>query len=233
MRDAFPAFRALFRDVANPYVTAAMLAPQPASAARPPGKTIISVARLTAQKRLERLILAFARVRDPEAQLLILGEGEERAALTRLVAELGLMDRVSMPGFVNDVAAALHAADLFVLPSDYEGLPAVVLEAMAANCPVLGTDCFPAARALLDGAEGCAIIERTDPESLARLIEAHLDKPRPTSLRALAERYSISAGVASHAEALRASLRGGVSDGPRFDLSARTPEQASQHRRPD
>jgi glycosyltransferase involved in cell wall biosynthesis len=204
MRDAFPGFASRFHDVANPYVTPAMLATpkgQPAVAA---GKTVIAVARLTAQKRLERLISAFALVRRPDARLLILGEGEERTALTALVARLGLQDRVAMPGYVDDVATALHAADLFVLPSDYEGLPAVVLESMAANCPVIGTDCFPAARALLGTAEGCAIIERTDPASLAAQIEDHLLRPRPTSLRAIADRYSIVNGIASHVAALRA-----------------------------
>ena len=113
---------------------------------------------------------------------------------------------MSLPGYANDVAAALHAADLFVLASDYEGLPAVVLEAMAANCPVIGTDCFPAARALLGGSEGCAIIEQTDPKSLAAQIDEHLARPRPTSLRAIAERYSIPNGIASHAEAMLAAL---------------------------
>jgi glycosyltransferase involved in cell wall biosynthesis len=100
------------------------------------------------------------------------------------------------------VTDAFHEARLFVLPSDYEGLPAVVLEAMAANCPVLCTDCFPAARTILEATEGCAIIEDTNPRALAALIDAHLAQPRPTGLRAVAERYSVENGVASHAVAL-------------------------------
>ena len=206
MRAEFPEFPALFRDVANPYVTPAMLAAPPAQPGMPvAGKTVISVARLTAQKRLDRLIAAFAQVRHPDARLLILGEGEEREALAAMIGELGLQDRVAMPGYVANVAQALHAADLFVLPSDYEGLPAAVLEAMAANCPVLGTDCFPAARSLLGRTEGCAIIERTDPASLAALIDEHLARPKPTHLREVAARYSIANGVASHIEALAAA----------------------------
>lgn len=205
MRNAFPAFAPLFRDVANPYVTPAMLARPAASGPAALGPTVIAIARLTAQKRLDRLIAAFAQLRRPDARLLILGEGEDRAALEAQARELGLEGRVSMPGYVTDVAAALHAADLFVLPSDYEGLPAAVLEAMAANCPVLCTDCFPVARALLEGADGCGIIEPTDPSSLAALIDDHLDRPRPAHLRALAERFSIAAGVASHVEAMEGS----------------------------
>jgi glycosyltransferase involved in cell wall biosynthesis len=204
MRDAFPGFASLFRDVANPYVTSAMLA-EPTVSAPSAGKTVIAVARLTRQKRLERLITAFAQVRHPDTRLVILGEGEERAALSSLIATLGLQDRVSMPGYVNDVAGALHAADLFVLPSDYEGLPAVVLESMAANCPVLGTDCFPAAQHLLGQSEGCAIIDRTDPTSLAAQIDKHLLLPRPSTLRAIATRYSIPNGIESHLDALRSA----------------------------
>lgn len=207
MRDAFPHFRALFRDVANPYVTPAMFAePEQAEPAVPQQKTVISVARLTSQKRLDRLIAAFAKVQTPGARLLILGEGEERASLTAQIEQLGLRDRVSMPGYVNDVAAALHAADLFVLPSAYEGLPAVVLESMAANCPVLGTDCFPAARTLLGKTEGCAIIEDTAPEKMASLIDEHLRRPKPDHLRAIAQRFSIAGGIESHADAIRAQI---------------------------
>ena len=202
MRAAFPKHADIFHDVINPYVTPAMLAVSPVSRRSEPERFVLAVGRLTGQKRFERLIKAFALVRDPTVHLKILGEGEQRAALTALVAELGLQDRVEMPGYVTDVAGAFHDALLLVLPSDYEGLPAVVLEAMAANCPVLCTDCFPAARAILSDAEGCEIIEHPDPATIAAMIDAHLDLPRPTRLRAVAERYSIPNGVASHAAAM-------------------------------
>jgi glycosyltransferase involved in cell wall biosynthesis len=206
MQEAFPTFQGLFRSVDNPYVTPAMFARPAGSAVDATFKTVIAVARLTAQKRLDRLILAFAQIHRPGVRLLILGEGEDRQKLEDMIEGLGIGDRVSMPGYVDDVAAALHAADLFVLSSDYEGLPAVVLEAMAANCPVLGTDCFPAARALLGSTDGCGIIGRTDPEGLSALIETFLTRSRPTHLRAIAERYSIANGIASHAEAVRSTF---------------------------
>ena len=202
MEEAFPEFRGLFHVVPNPYVTTAMLDFRGKSPAPTGGRTVICVARLHPQKRLERLIAAFAHVRDRGARLQILGEGEDRAKLEALVAQLGLGDRVELPGQCPDVAPALHAADLFVLTSDYEGLPAVVLEAMAANCPVLSTDCFPAARSLLTTAEGCGIIEDVSPAGIAALIDAHLELPRPTRLRALAEGYTIPAGIRGHIEAV-------------------------------
>ena len=158
----------------------------------------LAVGRLTSQKRLERLINAFALVRDKEVRLRILGEGEERGSLTALIAGLGLVERVDLPGYVDNIGQAYENARMLVLTSDYEGLPAVVLEAMAANCPILSTDCFPAARAILEDVAGCAIIERTDPASIAAMIDAHLLVPRPTRLRAIAELYSVESGIESH-----------------------------------
>jgi glycosyltransferase involved in cell wall biosynthesis len=77
-----------------------------------------------------------------------------------------------------------------------------MLEAMAANCPVLATDSFPCARSFLEQRDGCAIIERADPSSVAALIDHALAAPRPTGLRAVAERYSIANGIASHLAAM-------------------------------
>ena len=201
MRAAFPEYAGRFRDVYNPYVTPAMLARREVAPSGEP-RFILAVGRLTRQKRFERLITAFARIADGDVRLRILGEGEDRGSLEALVARLGLQDRVEMPGFVKDVAGAYDRAAMLVLTSDYEGLPAVLLEAMAANCPILSTDCFPAARAILEHAEGCAIIEDTAPGALATLIAEHLEQPRPTGLRAIAERYSIENGVASHVAAM-------------------------------
>jgi glycosyltransferase involved in cell wall biosynthesis len=202
MRAAFPGFARLFHDVANPYVTPAMLSCAQGAAPTRSGKLVVSIARLTAQKRIDRLIRGFAEVMHPGARLLILGEGEEREALSQLISGLDLEDRVSMPGYVQDVVPALRSADLFVLTSDYEGLPAALLEAMAADCPVLTTDCFPAARALIDEAPGCGIIDRVDPVGLGTTIDEYLARPRPSALRAIAERYSIANAVDSHLEAL-------------------------------
>lgn len=205
MRAQFPAFGKLFRAVQNPYVTPAMLAGR-SSSTQPRTKTVITIARLTPQKRVDRVIAAFAWVRDPTTRLLILGEGEERSRLEQQIGALALSSRISMPGYVADVATALRDADLFVLTSDYEGLPAAILEAMAGNCPVLCTPCFPSARSLLEGAEGCSIIESVEPEALARQIEVALDRPRSTSLRAIAQFYSIENGVRSHVLALEDCL---------------------------
>ena len=205
MRAEFPEFQHLFRAVAQPYVTPAMER-SPIIGPGSRGPTILSIARLTEQKRLERLIRAFAEVRTAGASLLILGEGEDRAKLEGLARELGIMGRVSMPGYRSDVTRALCVADLFVLTSDYEGLPAALIEAMAANCPILSTDCFPSARSLLTASEGCEIIEEVAPVALAAQIDRALARPRPTRLSQIASGYSVARGVESHVAALRLVL---------------------------
>jgi glycosyltransferase involved in cell wall biosynthesis len=205
VRAEYPDAAAVVEDVYNPYVTPQMLAAPAAGEIAHDPTLVVTVARLTAQKRLDRLIAAFARVRTPGARLLILGEGELRATLEAQVRDAGLDGRVSMPGYARNVAEVLHRAHAFVLTSDYEGLPAALLEAMAADCAVLSTDSFPAARSLLQ-AEGATLIGDPGPEALGALIDAALARPRPAGLRAVAERYSIRNGVASHLAALRRLL---------------------------
>jgi glycosyltransferase involved in cell wall biosynthesis len=207
MRVAFPSDARLFRSIVQPYVTPRMLTQRTEAASPEDGPTVLSIARLTKQKRLDLLIRAFAHVRIANARLIILGEGEEREQLLSLAQQLGVENQVEMPGYVADVSAALHQADLFVLTSDYEGLPAALIEAMAANCPILVSDCFPSARSLTSGLEGCALIEGGLPQALARQIDEMLQRTRPTNLVSVAERYSIANGVLSHVNELKLVLQ--------------------------
>lgn len=195
LRAAFPGAADRFRTVINPYVTPRMLAAD-APAAVP--RIILGVGRFEPQKRFDLLLRAFARSSDQQSRLVLLGDGADRPALQALAVELGIAERLEMPGFVTDVAPWFARASLFILSSNYEGLPAVVLEAMAANCPVISTDCFPAARALVGTAEGCAVLESADAIELAQLMDARVGLPRPTQIRAIAERYSINNAIRSH-----------------------------------
>lgn len=205
LRTAFPAAADRFVTVANPYVTDRMLTVAPAPAG--PVRTILAAGRLAAQKRMDLAVRAFARLDRADARLVVLGEGPDRAALEALAAELGVADRVAFPGFTADVTGYYAAADLFVLPSRYEGLPAVVLEAMAVGVPVVATDCFPAARSLIRRAPGCAIAEPT-PDAFAAAMAAALDRPRPAGLREVAAPYGIAAAVTSHLRALAPLIAG-------------------------
>lgn len=211
LKSAYPHAADRIRTVVNPYVTNTMLAATTSNAKANVNVNpiVLGVGRLTEQKRFDLLIKAFALIKRGDAQLIILGDGADRPSLLQLIAELGLSDRVSLPGFVTDVAEQYRQADLFVLTSRYEGLPAVVLEAMAANCPVLSTDCFVAARQLLETAEGCAIIEKADPATLAQVIDERLGGKRPTSLRSIAIGNSVEAGIADHVSALHETFEGG------------------------
>ena len=111
-----------------------------------------SVARLARQKRFDRLLRALVRIPHP-VHCLIAGEGEEMEPTRALAAELGIADRVHLPGFRADVGDVLDAMDLFAISSDREGLANAMLEAMAFGLPVVSTD-VSGAREALDPAGG-------------------------------------------------------------------------------
>lgn len=103
---------------------------------------IASVGKLMQQKNHKLLIEAFASVVDQiGANLVIYGEGPLRAELQSLIKKNHLEDRVFLPGNVKDVPGVLARVSLFVLPSDYEGMPNALMEAMAAGVPCISTDC--------------------------------------------------------------------------------------------
>lgn len=112
---------------------------------------IIGIGRLTRQKDFPTLLRAFATVRHQRrARLIILGEGEDRPALAALARELGIADDFDLPGFIANPYAFLSRAALFVLSSRWEGLPGVLIEALACGVKVVATDCPSGAREILD-----------------------------------------------------------------------------------
>lgn len=104
---------------------------------------IVTCGRLTEQKNHRLLIDAFAEVQKiySFATLKIYGEGTLREKLQNQIDSLNLNEKVFLMGATNDVAKALKTADLFVLSSDYEGMPNALMEAMAAGVPCISTDC--------------------------------------------------------------------------------------------
>jgi glycosyltransferase involved in cell wall biosynthesis len=153
--------RARIDVVYNPVVTpelavrAAAPVDHPWLAPRQP-PVVLSVGRLTAQKDYPTLIRAFERIAARSAaRLVILGEGEAHAELESLVQATGLAGRVALPGFVANPYAYMARAKVFVLSSIWEGLPTVLVEALACGCPVISTDCRSGPREILeDGAWG-------------------------------------------------------------------------------
>jgi GalNAc-alpha-(1->4)-GalNAc-alpha-(1->3)-diNAcBac-PP-undecaprenol alpha-1,4-N-acetyl-D-galactosaminyltransferase len=105
---------------------------------------LLAMGRFVPQKGFDLLVSAFALVADrfPEWDLVIVGDGDLRPSLSAQVEAAGLVDRVRLPGLVPSPEPALAAADIFVLPSRFEGFPTVLGEAMACGVAVVAFDCF-------------------------------------------------------------------------------------------
>jgi len=106
-------------------------------------KTIVTTGRLNKQKNHPLLIRAFKRIVEeyPDYKLIIYGEGPERKNDETLIRELGLQKRVLLPGSINDVLEKICKSSLYVLSSDFEGMPNALMEAMALGLPCISTDC--------------------------------------------------------------------------------------------
>ncbi len=170
--------------VANPIITNQMVAKTSENLEHDwfaPGQppVLLSVGRLTAQKDFPLLIKAFAEIhRTRPARLLILGDGSDRSILLSLVANLGVEKDVSLPGFVHNPYPYMKHAAVFVLSSQWEGLPTVLVEALYCGAPIVSTDCHSGPRQILkDGAYG-RLVPVGDQKSLASAILQTLDSPR-------------------------------------------------------
>jgi glycosyltransferase involved in cell wall biosynthesis len=160
---------------------------------------ILVVGRMEPQKNLTLAIHAFAALlARQDARLVILGEGRERSALEALVRRVGLDGAVEMPGFVPDVGAMLAKASLLLMTSRYEGFPAVLIEALAADVPVVSTHCSPAQKTLIASALHGRVVDDATPEKLAEAMAAVLTLPFTTQ-------GTRAAGLGRHASGASAS----------------------------
>jgi glycosyltransferase involved in cell wall biosynthesis len=152
----------------------------------------LAVGRLSEQKNFAALLEAFRLVRQQrKVRLLILGEGPCREALETQVVRLNLGDDVAMPGFAANPYAYMRHASAFVLSSRYEGMPAVLIEAMACGCPVAATDCPSGPSEILDNGRFGPLVPMGDADALAAAMIQTLDAPRSAaSLRERAMQFS-------------------------------------------
>ncbi len=130
---------------------------------------LLAIGKLIPQKGFDLAIKAFAQVAQkyPEWTLTILGEGEMRSELEKLCMELDLEDRVFMPGIVKNIDAHLREADIFILPSRFEGFPITLCEAMACGVPVIASNCLSGPREIIhNGTDGMLVA----PESVSALV---------------------------------------------------------------
>jgi glycosyltransferase involved in cell wall biosynthesis len=172
---------------------------------------ILAVGRPGRQKDFPTLVRAFAQVRRQRpVRLMIIGEVSladknrvdkakkvgRAAVLTGLAEELGVADDVSLAGYQSNPPAYMSRAGVFVLSSRFEGFPNVLLEAIAAGCPVVSTDCPSGPSEILDDGLFGALVPVGDADAMARAIAATLDAPRNS------ERLMLRAALFSYDEAI-------------------------------
>lgn len=146
-------------------------------AGEPP--VILGVGRLVPQKDFPMLIRAFGRVLEKrDARLIILGEGPDRQALEQQVRQAGLESKVQLPGFLPNPASYMARAGVFALSSVREGLPTVLIEALATGTPVVSTDCPSGPQEILQGGELGRLVPVGDHDALAQAIVEALDDQR-------------------------------------------------------
>lgn len=148
----------------------------------PAGGRIVTVGSMKAQKNHPLLLRAFASLNQAGAKLMFVGEGSGRDELVSLAQELGVSDRVIFAGFHSDPTPFYLSADLFVLPSNYEGFGNVIVEAMACGTPVVSTDCPSGPSEILAGGKYGRLVPVGDAGAMTDAIEAALHEPVPTEL---------------------------------------------------
>lgn len=142
------------------------------------GKTFLTIGRMSPEKNQARMINAFAQVHreSPDSRLIIVGDGPLKASLKTLVSSLGLSDSVVFTGQIPNPFPLYAAADCFVLSSDYEGQPMVILESLVVGVPIVSTR-FASITDALSSEEGL-IVDR-DTDALARGMKAVLTDDIP------------------------------------------------------
>ena len=170
---------------------------------------VLGVGRLRDHKGFMTLIEAFAQARATRPmRLVLLGEGPQRPALERRAVELGVGDDVELPGFIRNPFAFMSRAGVYVLSSEFEGLPGTLIQAMACGCPVVATDCRSGPREILEDGRYGALVNVGDVDAMARAITAALDDPAPVALvRDRASKFSSEPVVSDHLDAFESTIR--------------------------
>ena len=164
------------------------------------GPRILTVGNLDPRKNHPLLIGAFQKVvRRRDARLLILGRDQGTEGIVKAYAQsLGVADKVIIPGAVPNPTAYYLSANLFVLSSDSEGLPGVLIEALACGLPVVSTDCPYGPGEILAGGRYGRLTPAGDADALARAILEALDSPHdPDTLKQRAADFALE-GVAEN-----------------------------------
>jgi glycosyltransferase involved in cell wall biosynthesis len=159
----------------------------------------LAAGRLVPQKNFPLLLRAFAKVAKGDDRLTIIGDGPERPRIEKLAVVLGIAGRLSLPGHVTDLAPWFADADIFALSSDYEGVPAVIAEALAAGLAIAATDCSVSMGDMLGGGQYGQIVPPGNIDAFARA----LNQSRTISLdsagmAAFAGRFTVEKAAAHY-----------------------------------
>lgn len=172
---------------------------------------VLGAGRIGPQKDFPTLLRAFAKVRSMgvEARLVILGEGktpQARADLQALAGELGISEWVDIPGFVPTALPYISRADLFVLSSRWEGLPGVLIEALACGTPVVSTDCPSGPEEILQGGKYGPLVPMGDADALASaMAEVLRSPPDKENLKNRGNAFTSEAAVSNYMELIARS----------------------------
>jgi glycosyltransferase involved in cell wall biosynthesis len=162
-----------------------------------PKKTIITIGRLEKQKNHKLLILAYNKIKDViPHNLVIIGEGSERSILEQLINNNGLKQRVFLKGYIDDPWLEYKNSALFVLTSNYEGFPNVLIEAMANSTPVISSDCPSGPKGIIQDHVNGLLFPVGNVDILANLISSNIVdhesmKKYKENAYAYVERYKI------------------------------------------
>jgi N-acetylgalactosamine-N,N'-diacetylbacillosaminyl-diphospho-undecaprenol 4-alpha-N-acetylgalactosaminyltransferase len=197
--------------IANPVdhdaIAAQAAAPSPLAI---DGDYVVAAGRLVPNKNFALLVDAFA-VSGLPHRLVIMGEGPERASLEAQIAAKGLTEGVSLPGFVANPFAVLARARLFAMPSNAEGFPNGLVEAMACGLPVVATNCASGPSEILAGlprelvvdarpVPAGALVPPNDVAAFASALREVASEPRRAAAADAARRRSLDYGVAQATE---------------------------------
>lgn len=140
---------------------------------------ILGAGRLKPQKDFVTLIHAFAEVKKTlkDAKLVILGEGPQRQKLEKLATELGVKEDVDLVGFTENPYAFIAMADVFALSSTYEGLPNILIEALALGKKIVATNCHNGPAEILKYGQYGRLVPVGSPEPMAEALVAALEEP--------------------------------------------------------
>ena len=141
---------------------------------------ILGIGRLTQAKGFSTLIHAFSRIRENQclARLIILGEGDERSHLEQLISELGIESEVSLPGFHQNPYFLLRNASVFVLSSLWEGLPTVLIEALACGTAIVSTNCPSGPDEILESGKYGELVPVGDSDLLSQAIVKGVERKK-------------------------------------------------------